>query len=261
MMVIPIIIIVLVLVVKLTKKMSERQQKQLDMLNLVTRENLTGVRVIRAFRKSKYEQKRFSKINDEYTDTSVKLFRIMVSIEPAFFFLLNSSVLVLMYFGAKYIDMGNISLGQLTEFVDYQFHVMFSILTFSLIFIMFPRTMVSASRIKEVLDKEVVIDNHQNSVELTEKIETVVFENVEFKYPDADKALITNINFEAKKGEIITLINEVEGEDLQKVLIYRYIDWKKWNEISNKMNYSFSTIRRLHDKSLLAVKCKYLNND
>lgn len=204
--VIPIVILVLVLVVKLTKKMSERQQKQLDQLNLVTRENLTGVRVIRAFRKSKYEQKRFSNINDEYTDTSVKLFRIMVSIEPAFFFLFNSSILILLYFGARYIDVGNISLGQLTEFVDYQFHVMFSILTFSLIFIMFPRTMVSARRIKEVLEKEVAIENNEKAIELTEQIETFSFNNVDFKYPDADEALLSNITFEAKKGEVVAFV-------------------------------------------------------
>ena len=203
--VIPVIVIILILVVKLTRKLSQRQQKQLDRLNLITRENLNGVRVIRAFRKSKYEQRRFKEINEGYTDTSIKLFRIMVSIEPMFFFLLNCSILMLLFFGARFLDTGMISIGQLVEFVDYQFHVMFSILTFSLIFIMFPRTMVSASRVKEVFDKVTSIKNNEHSLKI-EQIQTVEFKNVSFRYPDAEEAVISNISFKAKQGEVIAFV-------------------------------------------------------
>ena len=204
--VVPIIIIILIFVVKITDKLSERQQKQLDKLNLVTRENLTGVRVIRAFRKSKYEEQRFLDVNNDYTNTSIKLFRIMVSIEPVFYFLLNSSILILMFFGAKYIQIEKISLGQLVEFLDYQFHVMFSILTFALLFMMFPRTMVSARRIMQVLEKEPKIKNPDHPITDQRPFEEITFNNVSFQYPDASEAILKDISFTAKKGEVIALV-------------------------------------------------------
>lgn len=204
--VVPVIITILVIVVKITDKLSERQQKQLDKLNLVTRENLTGVRVIRAFRKSQFEEEKFLGVNNDYTNNSVKLFRIMVSIEPVFFFLLNSSILILMYLGAGYIETGQISLGQLVEFLDYQFHVMFSILTFSLLFMMFPRTMVSARRITQILEKESKIKNKQNPIKETTPFKELTFENVSFKYPDASESILKNINFTAKQGETIAFV-------------------------------------------------------
>lgn len=204
--VVPIIIIILIFVVKITDKLSERQQKQLDKLNLVTRENLTGVRVIRAFRKSKYEEQRFLDVNNDYTNTSIKLFRIMVSIEPVFYFLLNSSILILMFFGAKYIQVEKISLGQLVEFLDYQFHVMFSILTFALLFMMFPRTMVSARRITQVLEKEPKIKNIEHPITDEKPFEEITFNKVSFQYPDASEAILKDISFTAKKGEVIALV-------------------------------------------------------
>lgn len=202
----PIIVLILVGAIRLTKVLSERQQRELDQLNLITRENLTGVRVIRAFRKSIYEQKRFENINKNFTNTSVKVFRIMVSIEPVFYFFFNVSILVLMFFGTQFIEKGSITIGQLVEFLDYQFHVMFSILTFALLFMMYPKTMVSSRRIKEILDKEPLIKKDAAAPVIAHKIASLRFEHVSFKYPDADVAMLKDINFEVKKGEVIAFV-------------------------------------------------------
>ncbi|CCV63947.1 ABC transporter, permease/ATP-binding protein [Alteracholeplasma palmae J233] len=251
--VVPIVVIGLFIIIKVTKKLSERQQKNLDQLNLVTRENLTGVRVIRAFRKGPYEQERFSKVNDSYTNTSIKLFRIMVSIEPVFYFLLNVSILILMWFGAKYIEAQTISLGQLVEFLDYQFHVMFSILTFSLLFMMFPRTMVSSRRIKELLEKEPVIKNIENPITEIEPIHEVSFNNVTFKYPDADEPVLKNINLKAKKGEVIAFVGSTgSGKSTLINLIPRLYDVTEGN-----ISFNGEDIKNL-DLNLLRSKIGFI---
>ncbi len=245
----PIIILVLVLVIRLTKTLSERQQQELDQLNLITRENLTGVRVIRAFRKSAYEQKRFAGINNKYTNTSVKMFRIMVSIEPIFFFFFNLSILVLMYFGTKMIDDSTISLGQLIEFLDYQFHVMFSILTFSLLFMMYPKTMVSSARIKAILDKTSSIKNKENAQEINEKIDTLEFRHVTFKYPDADEAVLTDISFTAKKGEKIAFVGSTgSGKSTMIQLIPRLYDLSAGEILINGQNIDTFDLTSLRNK-------------
>jgi ATP-binding cassette subfamily B multidrug efflux pump len=223
--VMPVIIIVLTIIILISKTLSIRQQRYLDKLNLITRENLTGVRVIRAFRKSQYEAKRFEETNQIYTKNAAKMFKIMVSIEPSFFFLLNVSNLLLLWLGAKYIDTGNLSLGQIVEFLNYQFQVMYSVLTFSLLFILFPKTMVSANRLKSILNKVPTIINNDNVIKEVPKLGIVEFDHVTFKYSNADKAILNDITLTAKKGEMVAFVGSTgSGKSTLINLIPRLYD-------------------------------------
>src|SRR5699024_2045612 len=118
------------------------------------RENLTGVREIRAFRKSKFEADRFSQTNEEYATNSKKLFKIMSFTQPAFFLLLNFVMMAVFWISSLMIDKGTLQIGQLVAFLDYQFHAMLSIMLFSMVFVMYPRAQVSANRIQELLDEK-----------------------------------------------------------------------------------------------------------
>jgi ATP-binding cassette, subfamily B, multidrug efflux pump len=205
---IPIVIFGIFIVIKLSKPLSERQQVNLDKLNKVTRENLTGVRVVRAFRKNKYEAERFDEVSERYTSTSLKLFKIMTSTEPIFFFILNLIVVITLYFAGFEANRPGTSLtiGRITEFFDYQFLIMFSILSFSMLFVLYPRTMVSARRISAVLNTDISIKNKENALTYVEKKGTLEFKNVSFKFVDSDLPVLDNINFTAKAGETVSFI-------------------------------------------------------
>lgn len=205
---IPIVIIGISIVVKLSRPLSEKQQRNLDHLNLVTRENLTGVRVVRAFRKNAYEAERFNESNERYSSTAMKLFKIMTSVEPMFFFFLNVIVTITLYFAGANATSANPTLtpGNITEFFDYQFLVMFSILTFSMLFILYPRTMVSSRRIGEILNTDVKIKDKPDSLTNVPKDGTLEFKNVSFKYDDGEAYVLHNISFKAKKGETVAFI-------------------------------------------------------
>ena len=206
---IPIVVIGIAIVVIISKPLSERQQLNLDHLNLVTRENLKGVRVVRAFRKSEYEAKRFEESNERYTSTAMKLFKLMTTTEPVFFFTLDVIVAITLYFaGQEVLNSGGttLTIGNITEFFDYQFLVMFSILNFSMLFILFPRTMVSSKRISEVLDADVSIKNKENALTFVEKKGTLEFKNVSFKYTDGEVYVLKDISFKAKKGDTVAFI-------------------------------------------------------
>lgn len=258
---IPIIILGILIVIILTRPLSQKQQRNLDHINLITRENLTGVRVVRAFRKSDYEAKRFKKANEEYTSTAEKLFKIMTSTEPIFFFILNIVIVFTLYIGGSYIQNPNssLTLGKLTEFFDYQFLVSFSILMFSMLFILYPRTIVSANRIKEVLEVDVKIKNKPNAIKDIKEFNNVKFKNVSFKFDDSERAVLENINLEFKKGETIAFVGSTgSGKSTLINLIPRLFDATSGEVLINDtnvkdidLNYLRSKIGYISQKAIL----------
>lgn len=249
--VIPIIILGIFLVVTLSKKLSERQQKNLDKLNLVTRENLTGARVVRAFRKSDYEKERFANSNESYTSNAVKLFKLMTATEPIFFFVLNLAMVVTLYFAAGRIGnpSSGLTMGQLIEFVDYQFLVMFSILMFSTLFIMYPRTMVSARRVSAILNKEVSVKNIEGALTYVEPKGELEFKNVSFKYPDGEVPVINDISFVAKKGQTIAFIGSTgSGKSTLINLIPRLYNVTDGEVLLDGVNVNNYDLNYLRDK-------------
>lgn len=249
--VIPIIILGIILVVILSRALSERQQRNLDRINLVTRENLTGARVVRAFRKNKYEKARFQEANETYSNNAIKLFRLMTSIEPIFFFILNVALVITIYFASEKINLSNsnLTIGQLIEYNDFQFLVMFSILMFAQLFIMYPRTMVSTRRINAILDRTPSVMNKENA--LTSVVDTgeLEFKNVSFSYPDSEASVLKNINFKAKKGETIAFIGSTgSGKSTLINLVPRLYNVTSGEILFNNVNVNDYDLNYLRDK-------------
>lgn len=247
---IPLIIFGIAIVVKISKPLSERQQKNLDHLNLITRENLTGVRVVRAFRKNDYEAVRFDQANEAYTSTAMKLFKLMTSVEPIFFFLLNIIVAITLYFaGINVANKTGLTIGNLTEFFDYQFIVMFSILTFSMLFILYPRTMVSAGRITEVLNHKVKISDRPDSLSEVPYEGTLEFKDVSFKYEDGEAYVLHNISFKAKRGETIAFIGSTgSGKSTLINLVPRLYEATDGEVLIENVNVNDYKLSYLRDK-------------
>ena len=223
--VIPFIILGVVIIAKTSEPLSEKLQKRLDKLNRISRENLTGIRVIRAFGNDKYEGERFGKTNESYTDVSKKLNKLMAVSQPTFFFLLNIAIIAIFWISSKMINVGTLQVGQLVAFIEYLFHAMFSIMLFSMVFVMYPKAQVSANRIMEILNEESIIKSPKNGVKETEIKGLVEFENVSFTYPNGEAHVLKDISFKAKKGETIAFIGSTgSGKSTLINLIPRFYD-------------------------------------
>ncbi|MFR3042532.1 MAG: ABC transporter ATP-binding protein [Thomasclavelia spiroformis] len=221
---IPLIILGVVFVAKVTKPISENQQKSLDDLNRISRENLSGIRVIRAFNNDDYEQKRFNKTNDAFTTFSKKLFKIMSMTQPIFFMLMNIAGLSIYWVASHLISTGSLEIGQLVAFMDYLFHAMFSIMLFCTVFMMYPRAEVSAKRIEAVFNLDPLVKNTiQDNVVDDET--TIEFDHVTFVYPDGEEPVLSDVTFKAKKGEMVAFIGSTgSGKSTLVNLIPRFYD-------------------------------------
>ncbi|PCD08238.1 multidrug ABC transporter ATP-binding protein [Peribacillus simplex] len=199
-------------------------QKRLDRLNLVLRENLTGIRVIRAFNRETQEKERLKKANKELTDVSIKVNKIMAFMMPVMMLIMNLTVVGIIWFGGVRIDNGGMQIGDLMAFIQYVMQIMFALVMASMMFVMVPRAAVSATRINEVLDmKPSFLD------EGTEKADrvhgTLEFEHVTFSYPGAEEPALSDISFSANPGEITAIIGGTgSGKTTLVNLIPRFYD-------------------------------------
>lgn len=221
---IPLIILGVVVVAKITKPISENQQSSLDDLNRISRENLSGIRVIRAFNNDQYEQKRFKETNHRFTKYSKKLFKIMTMTQPIFFMLMNVAGLSIYWVAAHLISTGSLEIGQLVAFMDYLFHAMFSIMLFCTVFMMYPRAEVSAKRIEEVFNLDPIIKNKPADSDFDEKV-SIEFDHVTFVYPDGEEPVLQDVSFKANKGEMIAFIGSTgSGKSTLVNLVPRFYD-------------------------------------
>ena len=221
---IPLIIIGVFVVAKISKPISENQQASLDSLNRISRENLSGIRVIRAFDNDAYEQRRFDDTNGKFTNYSKKLFKLMMMTSPIFFLLMNVAGLCIYWVAALLIQGGDLPLGQLVAFMDYLFHAMFSIMLFCTVFMMYPRAEVSAKRIEAVFDTVPLVHNDGKRKEGSQE-GTISFEHVTFVYPDGEEPVLKDVSFTAKKGETIAFIGSTgSGKSTLVNLIPRFYD-------------------------------------
>ena len=221
---IPLIILGVVVVAKITKPISENQQSSLDDLNRISRENLSGIRVIRAFNNDQYEQKRFKETNHRFTKYSKKLFKIMTMTQPIFFMLMNVAGLSIYWVAAHLISTGSLEIGQLVAFMDYLFHAMFSIMLFCTVFMMYPRAEVLAKRIEEVFNLDPIIKNKPADSDFDEKV-SIEFDHVTFVYPDGEEPVLQDVSFKANKGEMIAFIGSTgSGKSTLVNLVPRFYD-------------------------------------
>jgi len=201
-------------------------QKLVDKLNLVSREILSGIPVIRAFSTQKYEEKRFDKSNVELMKTNLFVNRVMSLMMPLMMFVMNSVVILIVWVGAHAINDGNMQVGDMMAFIQYMMQIMISFLMISMISIILPRASVSMNRIDEVLVSENVINDPETIIPFVKnKKGYVEFKNVSFKYPDADENILTDISFVARPGETTAFIGSTgSGKSTIVNLIPRFYD-------------------------------------
>lgn len=203
--VMPFLVVTILFILKKGMPLFKAVQKRLDKLNLVMRENLTGIRVIRAFNKEKQEQKRLNTANTNLTNVSIKVNKIMAFVMPTMMLLMNLTVVAIIWFGGLRIDSGGMQIGDLMAFIQYVMQIMFALMMASMMFVIIPRAAVSANRINEVLELEPVLPD-TGSKDANVQKGTLEFDNVTFSYPGAEEPALTNINFKAYPGETTAII-------------------------------------------------------
>lgn len=200
-------------------------QKLVDKLNLVTREQLSGMLVIRAFNNEKVEEERFDEVNTDITKVNVFVNRLMGVISPTMAFLMSSVSILIIWVGANEIDAGVMQIGDIMAFLQYAMHVLMSFMIVAMIFIMLPRASVSAGRVFEVLNTEVSIKDPKNPVSLPEKNATIHFDHVSFKYPKAEEYVLEDIDFSVDPGQTVAFIGSTgSGKSTLINLIPRFFD-------------------------------------
>lgn len=201
-------------------------QKLIDKLNQVSRENLSGIMVVRAFNTQKFEEERFDKANRELTDVGLFVNRVMVSMMPLMTVIMNAITLLIIWVGAHQIQRSSMQVGDMMAFMQYAMQIIFSFLTLSMMFILIPRASVSAERIAEVLETEPTITDPDKAKSFKrDKKGVVEFKNVYFKYPGADGYALENINFTALPGQTTAFIGPTgSGKTTLVNLILRFYD-------------------------------------
>lgn len=201
----PVLAVSILLILKYGMPLFQQVQKQLDGLNLVVRENLTGIRVIRAFNRESQEKARLQKANRDLADVSIKVNKVMAFLMPVMMLVMNMTVVAVIWFGGIRINNGAMQIGDLMAFIQYVMMIMFALVMASFMFVMVPRAVVSAKRINEVLEMQPAFqDNGTKKADRTRG--TLEFDDVTFYYPGAEEPALSNISFTAKPGEITALI-------------------------------------------------------
>lgn len=209
-----------------TKPLSEKQQETLDKLNQYARENLTGLRVIRAFAREEFQEEKFGQANAVYADNSNKLFKLTGLTEPLFVQIIIAMIVAIVWFALAPLGDGSLEIGNLVAFIEYSFHALLSFLFLANLFTMYPRTAVSSHRLKEIMDMPISIDPNENGVTETETKGYLEFDNVTFAYPgETESPVLHNISFKAKPGETIAFIGSTgSGKSSLVQLIPRFYD-------------------------------------
>lgn len=222
---IPVLILVITFVARRGMPLFKSMQVKLDQLNLVLRENLTGIRVIRAFNKIPYEQKRFDQANGDLTSTAIRVNKLMALLMPSMTLILNLTTVFIIWFGAMRIEAGAFEVGSLIAFIQYVMQIMMALVMVTMIFVLIPRASASAERINEVLDTSLLITDQVHSLVNPPTKGEVIFNNVSFHYPNSQEPALSRISFCTKPGKITAIIGGTgSGKSTLVNLIPRFFD-------------------------------------
>ena len=223
---VPFLAVVVIYVAVKTRPLSEKQQKTLDKINQYVRENLMGLRVIRAFAREDFQENRFEEKNAIYADNSNRLFKLTGLTEPLFVQIIIAMIVAIVWFALDPLKQGSLQIGDLVAFIEYSFHALLSFLFLSNLFTMYPRTAVSSERLKEIMDMPISIDPNEDGIQETETHGYLEFDNVTFAYPgETESPVLHNISFTAKPGETIAFIGSTgSGKSTLVQLIPRFYD-------------------------------------
>ena len=228
----------------------KKMQSLIDKLNLVSRENLSGMMVIRAFATQEFEEKRFDKANRNLTNNTLFVNRAMVTMAPVMTLVMNGVMLLIVWVGAKYIEASTMQVGDMMAFMQYAMHVIMSFLFISMMFIMVPRASVSADRINEVLETKSTVLDPEQPVDLPKPAKGVVeFRNVSFRYEGASENVLENVSFTAKPGETTAFIGSTgSGKTTLVNLVPRFYDATEGSVLLDGVD-----VRELRQKDLRAA--------
>ena len=201
-------------------------QKKIDQLNLVLRETLVGIRIIRAFSRLGFEKRRFQAANEDLTLTSIKVNRIMAILNPSMNFCMNLLTIAIIWFASFRIDKGNLMVGDMMAFIQYATQIFMSLTMITMMFVMLPRAFASAERIREVFNLKSDIADPMHPTIINQGLKGKInFKNVTFRYNDAEKAAVDNVSFKASPGETVAIIGGTgSGKTALINLIPRYYD-------------------------------------
>jgi ATP-binding cassette, subfamily B, multidrug efflux pump len=221
----PVLALSIFLVIRKMSPLFRLMQTRIDTVNRVLREQITGIRVVRAFVREPYEAARFARANAELTDTATSVGRYVASIFPIVMFILNASSVAVLWFGARRIDAGDMQIGALTAFLTYLVQILMSVMMATFLLIIAPRAAVCAERIQEVLQSESSVLPPERPVTQLPAVGVVAFTDTEFSYPGAASPVLKKINFTAEPGQTTAIIGSTgAGKSTLVSLIPRLFD-------------------------------------
>ncbi|GAA0104861.1 ABC transporter ATP-binding protein [Paraclostridium sordellii] len=246
---IPILILSIYLIASKAIPLFKKMQKNVDKLNRVLRENLTGIRVIRVFNKYELEKQKFEKSSFQLSDIAIKANRTITLLMPIMMLLVNLSIIAVVWFGGIRIDRGNMQVGDLIAFIQYLTQIMFALMMLSMMFVMVPRASASADRINEILGKKSEIYSKENSIKETEKTGYLEFKNVSFYYDENSEKVLDNINFKSGPGETTAIIGGTgSGKSTLIKLIPRLFEVNEGEVLVDGVNVKDMNLKVLRDK-------------
>ena len=223
--IIPLMLLVIGLLATRAMPLFRAMQKKIDRINQLMRENLSGIRVIRAFVRTEHEEERFDVANADLTDTSLRVNRLFALMIPALFAILNLSTVAILWFGGLRIDSGAMPIGNLLAFLQYVMQILFAVMMATIMFIMVPRALASAERIAQVLDTEVSLIDPEAPANVSAARGVVEFRDLEFRYPGAEEPVLRGITFTAEPGQTTAIVGSTgSGKSTLINLLPRFYD-------------------------------------
>ncbi|MCL2332596.1 MAG: ABC transporter ATP-binding protein/permease [Actinomycetia bacterium] len=253
--IIPVLILIMAIAIRFVMPLFRSVQEKNDRLNMVSREGLTGVRVIRAFNRQNFQQGRFKIANDSLTDTQMKAMHIVVMMIPAVMFVVMVGQVAAVWFGSKMISTNSLEIGNMMAFIQYTMQMLMSLMMFAFILVMLPRAAVSGERIREVLETEpVILDPDAKTTEAVEKTlkrapASLEFKGVSFYFEGGEEAAVKDIDFKAKRGTTTAVIGSTgSGKSTILNLVERLYDVSEGKILVNGVDVREHTQYDLHDR-------------
>ncbi len=242
-----VILVISIFIIVLPK--FKKMQELTDKLNLVTRENLTGIRVVRANCAEEYQENKFNDVNLEVSNTQIFVNRVMNIMSPGMMLIMNGTSLAILWVGAYLIDENPLMLGSVFGFQQITMMIVIAFMQLIMIFIMIPRGLVSARRVREILDVKPSLSNPENPIPLTNLKGEIEYKNVSFSYPNTNESVLSNISFKANKGDTVAIIGSTgSGKTSLINLISRFFDATSGEVIVDGVNVKDYDMGVLRDK-------------
>ena len=252
---IPVLVFFVGIIMYFAVPLFQGMQKKIDRINLVFREGLTGVRVIRAFNRDKFEQDRFGDANKDYTHTAIKVFTIVSFMFPIMTLIMSGTNMGIIWYGAKLISNQTMQVGNLVAFMTYAAQILMSFMMLSMVFVLIPRASASAKRINEVLEMKNSVKDPEQPVSTKDetKAASLEFQNVDFRYKGAEDLAIDGANFKATAGQTVAIIGGTgSGKSTLVSLIPRFFDPEKGEILINGTDVKTLSQKDVHAQVSLA---------